>query len=175
MVWGDPGSWRKEPDPPACGWAPPSSAPHQGRGRFLPPPRPPLLTPHRPSAPVSRGRENSDTWRLDEVDVMAEIRGGSLGKNESRGSQQRQYRIAPGVAPSVRTPGVLGHRAAASFLELVPKPHGVPRAARPFSQNFRNPKPPPPRLRALVPPLASALPLSSSARADPVFSRPGLA
>lgn len=74
---------------------------------------------------------------------MAEIRGGSLGKNEGRGSQQRQYRIAPGVAPSVRTLGVFGHRAAASFLELVPKPHGVPRAARPFSQNFRNPKPPP--------------------------------
>lgn len=77
------------------GWeTPEAGGKHRTRppaaGRRPPPPRTggaaaaSLLPPPAPRLP-SRGRENSDTWRLGEVDAMAEIRGGSLGRSEGTG------------------------------------------------------------------------------------------
>lgn len=147
-----------------------ASAPHQGRGRFFPPPRPPPRA--SPRRRLYRGREGSDTWRLGEVDDMAEIRGGALGRNEGRGPKAATSSHAR-CSPKRAQPGeALQPRAAASLPELVPRQRAAPAAARPSSPNFRNPKP----LRARVPPLAWALPLPSSARARaPVPSHPGLA
>lgn len=51
-----------------------------GAALLLPLPRPPL----RASSPPG-GWENSPTWRLVEVDAMAETRGGSLGRDEGTG------------------------------------------------------------------------------------------